>query len=63
MTDRQRDVAATALVGADPATRFVFAINDICDSLKALATDTSDPAMIADVVDVLREMGDFPTLR
>jgi hypothetical protein len=59
MTDDQRFDAAKAVVGFDPATRLVFAINDFCKTLHAVGADPSDPAMISDIIEIVIVTEDF----
>jgi hypothetical protein len=59
MDDHQRFEAAETIVAEAEALRLVFAIDDTCRTLAALATDDGDPAMIADVIEVVLLTGDF----
>jgi len=61
MTDGQRYSAAEAVVGYQAALRLVFAVDDTCDTLGALAT-SGDPAMISDVVELVIITDDFTPL-
>jgi hypothetical protein len=59
MSDDQRYDAAAAVVGESDALRFVFAVDATCDALGALAGDPSDPATIAEVMDLVVTTDDF----